>query len=219
MIRRLMLAAMCSLAAFAVPAVAAPAAPSVAQPGPGKAAVKTANDAISELLKQKAPAGSPAERSLATKVTQSVRGFLDIDQLGKAALVDHWKTLKPAEQTEFLKTLRDLIEANYVNGLRANLAYTVEYDGESTDANGNLVVKTTVTTQRKGRPFRIKVDYLLVKDKDGTNYRAFDIKTDGVGLVENYRTQFNKLIKDKGFPALVELMKKKLATTTAPAKG
>ena len=197
---------------FAVPAFAAPT--------PGTTAVKQANETISSQLKQKVTAGSKEEKDLAEKVTKSVRGFLDIDQLGKRAMVDQWSKLSKEQQTQFLTLLRELIEANYVRGLRANLSYTVEYVSEATDKTGNVVVTTKVNTQRKGRPYSIEVVYVLVKE--GDKLRAFDVKTDGVGLIDNYRAMFNKVIAKDGFAGLIEKMKKKqadtTATTSAPSK-
>jgi ABC-type transporter MlaC component len=179
--------------------------------GPGTAVVKQANEAIASQLKQKVTAGSPEEKALAAKVTAGVRSFLDIDQLGKRAMVDNWSKLSKAQQDEFQSLLRALIEDNYVRGLRANVAYQVEYTGESTDKDGNILVTTTVKAERKGRPFSISIDYVLVKE--GDKLRAFDIKTDGVGLVENYRTMFNKIIAKDGFDGLIAKMKKKQAST------
>lgn len=204
--------------ALALTAAAAPAAvagpdaakTAPAKAGPGTAAVKQANETISALLKQKAPAGSPEEKALAGKVTTSVRGFLDIDQLGKRAMVDNWQKLTKAQQDEFSTLLRSLIEENYVKGLRANLSYQVEYVGETTDKDGNIVVATNVKTQRKGRPFTIAIEYVLVKE--GDKLRAFDVKTDGVGLVENYRAMFNKIIAKDGFDGLIAKMRKKQAS-------
>ena len=190
---------------FAVPALAAP--------GPGTTAVKQANDTITGLLKQKAAPGSKEEKELAAKVTTGVRGFLDIDQLGKRAMVDQWSKLSKEQQTQFLTLLRELIEANYVKGMRANLTYTVDYVSETKDKDGNIVVTTKVNTQRKGRPYSIEVVYVLVKD--GDKLRAFDVKTDGVGLIDNYRAMFNKVIAKDGFSGLIEKMKKKQADTTA----
>lgn len=189
------------------------AVPALAAPGPGTTAVKQANDTISSQLKTKVTAGSKEEKELAAKVTTSVRGFLDIDQLGKRAMVDQWSKLSKEQQTQFLTLLRELIEANYVRGLRSNLSYTVEYVSEAKDKAGNLVVTTKVNTQRKGRPYSIEVVYVLVKD--GGKLRAFDVKTDGVGLIDNYRTMFNKVIAKDGFAGLIEKMKKKQADTTA----
>ena len=184
---------------------AAPAAKS----GPGTQAVRAANDTIAGLLKQKAAPGSKEEKDLAAKVTTSVRSFLDIDQLGKRAMVDNWSKLSKAQQDQFLALLRALIEDNYVRGLRANLDYQVDYTGESTDADGNVVVTTKINTKRRGRPYAIEVDYVLVKD--GDKLRAWDVKTDGVGLVENYRTMFDKIIDKDGFDGLIAKMKKKQA--------
>jgi ABC-type transporter MlaC component len=177
--------------------------------GPGTAAVKSANDTISGLLKQKVAAGSAEEKALATKMTASVRSFLDIDELGKRAMVDQWKKLSPEQQKEFLNVLRELIESNYVKGVRSNLEYAVDYTGESTDKDGNVVVTTSIQTKRKGRPYSIEVDYVLVKE--GAGLRAWDVKTDGVGLVDNYRSMFNKIIDKEGFNGLIAKMKKKQA--------
>jgi len=188
-------------------AAAGPSATATAKPGPGTSAVKTANEKISALLKQKPAAGSPQEKELAGKVTTSVRDFLDIDELGRRAMSDQWSKLSKEQQTEFLTTLRSLIEDNYVKGLRSNLAYTVDYTGETTDKDGNIVVTTTVNTKRKGRPFKINIDYVL--KKDGDKLKAWDVKTDGVGLVDNYRVQFNKIIEKDGFAGLIAKMKKK----------
>jgi phospholipid transport system substrate-binding protein len=184
------------------------ASPVFAGPGPGTKAVKSANDTISGLLKKKVTAGSAEEKALAAKVTTSVRDFMDIDELGKRALGDHWAKLRSTEQTEFLSVLRALIEDNYIRGLRANLSYQVVYGDETTDKDGNVVVATQIKTKRKGRPLTIKVDYVLVKTASG-KLKCFDVKTDGVGLVENYRLQFNKIISKDGFSGLIAKMKKK----------
>lgn len=179
--------------------------------GPGTQAVKAANDTIASLLKQKVAPGSKEEKELAAKVTTSVRSFLDIDQLGKRAMVDNWQKLGKPQQDQFLGLLRALIEDNYVRGLRANLEYQIDYTGESTDKDGNVVVTTKINTKRKGRPYTIEVDYVLVKD--GGKLRAWDVKTDGVGLVENYRTMFDKIIDKDGFDGLIAKMKKKQAAS------
>jgi phospholipid transport system substrate-binding protein len=198
-------------------ALAAPVFAQASKTGPGTTVVKTANDTIAGLLKQKVTPGSADEKALATKVTTSVRNFLDIDELGKRAMVDNWGKLTAAQQQQFLTVLRELIEANYVAGLRQNLNYTVDYTGESQDPKGNTVVTTKINTQRKGRPFQIEVDYVLVKQ--GNQLRAFDVVTDGVGLVDNYRAMFNKIIGKNGFDDLIKRMKDKQAQLAAKTAG
>ena len=174
---------------------------SVASAGPATDAVKAANTSVSTLLKKKAKAAT---------VTEAVRGFLDLDLLGQRALVDHWGTLSPAQKSEYLALLRELIEASYLQGVKKNLQFEVVYDGEAPGADGTVRVSTTVKTTRKGRPAAVPIAYVL-SNASGT-YKAFDVVTDGVGLVENYRAQFNKIIAKEGFAGLIARMKKKLAT-------
>ena len=200
-----------SLAVLALALVVAPLSARAAD-GPGTKVVRQANDTIAALLKQKAPPGSDAEKKAAAQVTTSVRGFLDIDLLAQRALVDHWAKLTDAQKKDFLDTLRALIEDNYVKGLRANLDYQVKYLGEAPGADNTIVVKTQISAKKKGRPVKINVDYVLVQQ--GGKWRAFDVKTDGVGLVENYRAQFNKIIAKDGFDGLLAKMKKKRAAGT-----
>ncbi len=180
---------------------------SAAPDGPGTKAVRQANETIAGLLKQKVDPGSDAEKKLTAKVTSSVRDFLDVDLLGQRALVDHWKEISVDKQKELLDTLRALIEDNYVKGLRANLDYTIDYTGESTQTDGATLVTTVINTKRHGRPYQIHVDYVLVTI--GGKLKCYDVKTDDVGLVENYRAQFDKIITKDGVDGLIAKMKKK----------
>ncbi len=185
--------------------------------GPGTKAVKKANTTINTLLKKKVAVGSDEERKLAVKVTSSVRDLLDVDELGKQAMVDNWTTLTAAQQAEFLTELRGLIEDNYIKGLRANLAYKIDYKGETKQSDGTLLVKTEIKAERgtdkskKAKTITIKVDYVL-KDTGG-KLKVFDVKTDGVGLVESYRGMFVAIMKKGGFTDLIKKMKDKRAKT------
>jgi phospholipid transport system substrate-binding protein len=211
MLRRLAFLALTSLAIPATAFAQAPAAKPApaAAIGPGATVVKNANDSISKLLAQKVAPGSKEEKDLAAKVTTSVRDFLDLDELGKLAMADHWSKLKPAEQKEFLDVLRALVEDQYIKGLRSQVTYTVAYKGETTKKSGNLLVTTEVSTTRKGRPFSLKIDYEL--ENKGGKLRAIDMVTDDVGLVENYKAMFNRIMDKGGYPDLIKKMKDKLA--------
>lgn len=193
-------------AALPVLATEAAAQPAPAKAGPGTTAVQTANNKISAQLKAKAPAA---------QVIASVQGFIDINELGKRAMVNQWSKLKPNEQTDFLKVLNELIEANYINAQQANVNYTVDYLGEAPNAANDLVVNTAIKAQRKGRPFTMKIDYVMIKK--GASYQAVDVITDGVGLVDNYKSTFDKIMKDKGFAGLMTTMNNKLAAIKAAA--
>jgi phospholipid transport system substrate-binding protein len=178
----------------------------LAQDGPGTATVRKANEAVSELIKRDVPAGSEEEKKLAAEINARLKGFLDIDELGERALRDHWSKLTAGQKKQFLELLRQLVEANYIRALRSNRDYEVRYVKEE-PAGADLRVYTELTLRKPDKTSTISVDYVLRKGKDG--WRAFDLITDGVGLVENYRAQFNKIMAKEGFDGLLARMRKK----------
>jgi phospholipid transport system substrate-binding protein len=53
----------------------------------------------------------------------------------------------------------------------------------------------------------IPIDYRMLKE--GDRWRAYDVVIEGVSLVSNYRTQFNKIIQQSGYKELINKMKAK----------
>jgi phospholipid transport system substrate-binding protein len=182
--------------------------PVLAADGPGVAAVRRANESVSALLKQKPEPGSDAEKRLVAQISSELKSFLDVEELGQRALNDHWKGLNASQRKQFVGLLRELVEGNYLKAMRSNLSYEVRYLKEE-EKDGARWVSTEVHVERNGRPETMSVDYVL--RKEGDSWRAFDLITDGVGLVENYRAQFNKIIAKEGFSGLIERMRKKKA--------
>lgn len=189
-------------------ALLAVSAPARAEDGPGTSAVRRANDGVKALLDQKPAPGSAEEKRLASQISTRLQGFLDIAQLGERALGGHYAKLSPAQRKEFLTLLRDLVEANYVKAMRSNSTYEVRYLEEK-EQDGDRLVATELVLTRNGRPEVMSVDYRL--RKEGDQWRAFDLVTDGVGLVENYRAQFNQIIAKEGTAGLLDRMRKKKA--------
>jgi phospholipid transport system substrate-binding protein len=185
---------------FAAPVTAAPE-------GPGTKTVREVNTKLSKTLATKVKS-KEHEAELLAQARKQLGSFLDIDELGRRAMKDHWEKLTAKQQADFQTLLRNLIETNYVKGLRANVKYDVEYVGEKRQGEF-LLVQTVVRSERRGRPLKIEIDYLL--RKSGKDWRTFDMTTDGIGLVENYRAMFNKLISKSGVDGLLERMRSKLA--------
>jgi phospholipid transport system substrate-binding protein len=188
----------CSLAAWS--------SLSLAADGPGVATVRKANEAVSELIKREAPPGSEEEKRLVAEISARLKGFLDIDELGQRALRDHWSKLTAPQKKQFLELLRQLVDANYIRALRGNRQYEVRYVKEEPEGE-NIRVYTELTLKKPDKTDTVSVDYVLRKDNG--DWRAFDLVTDGVGLVENYRAQFNKIMAKEGFDGLLARMRKK----------
>jgi len=174
--------------------------------GAATATVRDANTTLKELLQRKSEPGSAEEKKLTAEVRTRLGSFLDVDELGRRALRDHWSKLTPEQRREFSTLLRELVEASYLKALRARLEYEVAYLDETSTDSG-VKVATEVRTLRNGRKQKMSIDYVLHRQND--EWRVFDLVTDGVGLVENYRSQFNKVIGKEGVAGLLQRMRKK----------
>jgi phospholipid transport system substrate-binding protein len=183
-------------------AALAAATPAHAAKGSPTDAIKSANTRVRELLAQK---GSNEKN--AARVTSELRDLFDIGDLAKRALVDHWSDMSPAQRTSLVDTLRQVVERNYVSQLRSNLQYEIVYQGEEPKGS-DVLVKTIIKAERGGRPVEIPVDYLL--HSEGDHWRAYDVITDDVSLVTNYRSQFNRIISKEGPDGLIKRMKARL---------
>ena len=173
--------------------------------------LKKSNEEVRTILKQQKGASS-ATPEQKQKIKKIVNGFLDYEELAKRSLGDEWGKLTPAQRNEFVQVFRDLIERNYVKQLRSNVDYQIDYKDEQV-ADSEATVHSVVKAQRKGRSAETTVDYKL-SNKGGDRWAVYDVITDDVSLLRNYRSEFGRIIKRDGFPALLAKMKKKLAETT-----
>lgn len=196
--RFLLLAALSTLLlAGVVPA----AADAQANPAEAQAFLTERHEALRTLFAQRA--GAARNQRLSTLVSE----LLDLEELSRQALRDHWDTRTPAQREEFVSLLRQLVQEQYERNLERTMNYTVTYDGA--DVRGQVVtVRTLASSASNRRAPAVSIDYQMVKV--GNTWRVFDISTDGVSLVRNYRTQFNRIIEREGWDALIARMRERL---------
>jgi phospholipid transport system substrate-binding protein len=142
------------------------------------------------------------------KVTALFDDLLDYGALAEASLGSEWAARSDAEKAQFSELLKQLVRKAYERNLKKILGFTVEYVGEEA-GSGATLVKTRARSTTDARAEPVEIGFKVV-EKGGV-YRVQDIVTEGVSLVSSYRSQFTKIIKKDGFPALIQKMKDKLA--------
>jgi len=172
------------------------------------ATLKQKNGEVDKLLRLKVEKGSPAEKKQKDEIKQLASTLLDYDELAQKSLAAHWDKLTPAQRTEFVTTLRELIERNYVKQLRSNLDYQVQYKNEEAEGE-QATVSTVVKVKSPGKSTDADIVYKMKKEPAG-DWRVWDVITDEVSLVRGYKTQFNKIITEQSYDALIKKMKSKL---------
>ena len=129
--------------------------------------------------------------------------IFDWEETGKRALARHWAGRSPQEREEFSALFADLVERSYIGKIEGYSGERVVYAGETIEGD-QATVRTRLVTKSNTE---IPVDYRM--QKHGDRWRAYDVVIEGVSLVANYRTQFNRIIQQSGYGELVEKLKAK----------
>jgi phospholipid transport system substrate-binding protein len=129
--------------------------------------------------------------------------IFDYPDTARRTLGPHWSARSPEEQREFVQLFADLLDRAYFSKIDRYQGEKVRYAGESMK-DGEAVVKTLIQTHGGND---VPVDYRMHQASD--RWLVYDVIIEGVSLVNNYRTQFNKVIQTESYPALVQKLRAK----------
>ena len=144
------------------------------------------------------------------KVSEEI---FDFDETAKRSLGQHWEKRTPAEREEFVRLFTDLIQRSYVSKIDRYSSEKMAFRGETINDN-QAVVRTALVLDDGSE---MTLDYKMHHLSD--RWLVFDINVEGVSLVANYRTQFNRVIQSESYPALVARLKVNRADFSASPAG
>ena len=173
------------------------------------ALIRVTNERIDKVLKAQVP-GKPTDEASKVEMRAIAESFIDYDELGRKALAGHFALLGKAQQAEFIATMHKMIERKYEKQLKAPPEYKISY-GEETVGGDSATVNTMVKVKTKGKSIETEVAYKL--RKVGERWLVWDVVTDTVSMVATYREQFDKIINQEGFDALLKKMHKRASDT------
>ena len=145
--------------------------------------------------------GKQRERRAA--VRQVANDIFDFSETAKRSLARHWATRTQAERDEFVLLFTDLLERSYISKIELYGGEQIKFVGESVDPDGAIVRTRLVTKQGS----EIPINYRMLAR--GDKWLVYDVLIEGVSLISNYRTQFNKIITTSSYQELVKKMKTK----------
>ena len=119
--------------------------------------------------------------------------IFDYPDTARRALGPHWTARTPEEQREFVQLFADLLDRAYFSRIDRYQGEKVRYGAET--INGNEAIVKTMIVTRAGS--EVPVDYRMHL-ADG-RWLVYDVNIEGVSLVSNYRTQFNKIVQTESY--------------------
>jgi len=170
--------------------------------------VKKTVDEVVRIVSDKEMKKNDQKRRQALK--KSISKIFDYSEMAKRSLGKHWNARTPAEKKQFADLFASLLENSYASKIESYNNEKIVYLKETTDADHAEVKSKVVTAKRD----EFTLDYRMINQNG--KWMVYDVVIEGVSLVSNYRTQFNKIINKDGYPALVHKLQTKTDELKAP---
>lgn len=186
-------------------------APAVVEAGAPTDQLKSSVEQIVKVLEDPALKADSRVKDRRAAIRKEAEVVFDFTETAKRALGRHWQALSEKDRQEFTGLFTDLIERAYISKIERYSGERIAYAGEAVDG-GLATVRTRFVTKQGTE---VPVDYRM--QQRGDRWLVYDVSVEGVSLINNYRTQFDKIIQTSSYAELVRKMKAaEVGTPAAP---
>jgi phospholipid transport system substrate-binding protein len=143
------------------------------------------------------------------KLKEVIYQRFDFTEMARRSLGAEWHRHSPEEQKEFVKLFTDLLERAYLDNIESYNGEKFRYLKEQED-NSHAQVDTKIIGN-KGQEY--SVNYRL--HKVNGDWKVYDVVIEDISVVNNYRSQFNRMLAKSSYEELVNRMKEKTLSALA----
>ena len=157
------------------------------------------------------PALKDPAKSRRRMLEEVIATRFDYAEMSKRTLAAYWPPLTEAQRTEFVELFKRFLSDRYAEKIEGYSGEQVMYLSERIEGT-----YAEVRTELRSDKTTIPMDYRLFL-KEG-RWHAYDIVVDGVSLVKNYRSQFQKIIRESSYDELVKKLRERTLTEARTTK-
>jgi phospholipid transport system substrate-binding protein len=143
-------------------------------------------------------------------IRKAAEEIFDIEEMSRRSLGRHWSALTADDQGEFVRLFADILDRAYLAKIVLYRVQRFAVVGDSIDRD-HATVKTRIATRETGE---IGVEYRLLRRQD--RWMTYDIHVEGVSLLANYRSQFDRIFQSSGREGLFRRLRASLQESKRP---
>ena len=175
--------------------------------------LKGAIDRVVKTIDDPAYKGEDKATARRRAVRKVANDIFDFGEIARRSLARHWQPLTDKQRDEFVMLFADLLERSYISKIELYGGEKILYTGERVEGDQASVATRIITKNGTDVP----IDYRMLKR--GDRWLVYDVNIEGVSLVSNYRTQFNKIIQTGSYNDLVQKMRTKQEELVSEDRG
>jgi len=165
--------------------------------------VRQTADQVLALLQDARFKGADKESQRRQRLRQIIGNRFDFEEMSKRSLGANWRRVGRDEQQRFVQLFTDFLEKSYADQIESYDGEKIAYGREQL-AQDQAEVDSKIIT-KKGR--EVAVNYKL--RSAGGDWKVYDVVIENVSLVNNYRSQFNRILAKATFNELLKKLEAK----------
>jgi phospholipid transport system substrate-binding protein len=138
------------------------------------------------------------------ELRQLAEANLDLARMAKGALGDHWSELTPGQRDRIVALFAAFIETAYLDQIQDYVKLNINVASGSISGPNDARVSATVVQPGEG-----PTPIVFVLERQTGKWIVYDVDVEGISMVENYRAQFDRVIRIGGIPQLMAKLKEK----------
>ena len=178
-------------------------APSPSSAGAPTEQIRASVDKIVAILNNPQLKSAAKTKDRRDQLRQTISSRFDFTEMARRSLGSQWRRIGPKEREEFVRLFTDLLERAYIDRIEGYSDEKFAYVRENLDKNYAEVNSRIVT--HNGEEFSLNYKVML---KNG-EWKVYDVVVENISLVNNYRSQFTRIIANSSYDELVRRMKEK----------
>jgi phospholipid transport system substrate-binding protein len=175
-----------------------------AEAGEPTEAIRGAVNQGVEILKNAKLDNQKQRAQVIDRLRHIVYPLFDFNEMAMRSLGANWRRLQPEQRKEFVSTFTALLEKTYADQIDLYEGQKVVYGAETID--GNFAQVDSRIIDKNGQTYSVVYRLHRVDNK----WRIYDVVAENISLVNNYRSQFNRVIAKSSFEELLRIMKQQL---------
>lgn len=125
----------------------------------------------------------------------------DFARMAKLALGKNWKSINEAQQVKFVEEFRVLLVRTYSTAMLEYTDEEIRFLPFHDDLGKRRVNVPMEVVQKNGPGIPMTLSLYLNSEDE---WKVYDVKIEGISLVTNYRSTFNREINSVGIEKLIE---------------
>jgi len=168
-------------------------------------AKETVNQTIKDIVKVVASMPGEANTDLRrSQIENILQTKFDFKEMSKRSIGISWNSMTESQKDRFSDVFSKLLCKSYINKMESITNDTIKVLDEQSKSSKVSLVKTEVNFENETTP----IDYKLYTDNG--IWRVYDVIIENIGLVSNYRKEYEGILRKDGIDSLISQLETKV---------